>query len=1044
MFLSDASLRRPVAMTTLLIGLLVIGAFSYMRLGLDFLPKIDFPYVTVATVYPGAGPREVETLISETIEDAVSEVDGVKHVRSTSMENMSQVFIEFEMGTDVDFAAIDVREKVDLIKSELPDDAEAPVILKFDANAKPVMNLALLGDRAPNELYDLADDVIKDQLTRVPGLASVELVGGQRREVQVLVNQERLAGLRMSIMQVAQAIAAENLDLPSGHITENTIEYTVRVEGEFDSVDAIRALDIPTPLGKTVPLTDVAEVVDGFEERRELARYNGRECVGLVLKKRGDANTVEVVERVREELARVNESLPGGVTLEVVNDDSHFIKNSVDDVITSMLLGVLLTAVILYLFLHDLRQTFIAALAMPASIIATFTLVYFAGFTLNVMSLMALGISVGILVTNAIVVLENIHRHMSLGDNARHAAAAGTSEIALAVLSSTLTNVVVFLPIAFMSGIIGELFNQFGLTITFATMVSLFISFTLTPILSWLLLGKRPRHVPRRGPLQHFFNAWDRAYDRLAVVYGKAINLALDNRSLTIVFAIAAFIATLGIAGHIGSEMITEPDRGEVTVSVEMPPGTPLTKTNAVFEQLEQVTQRDFADIVTGTYVKVGKTQGLFGKSSQGVHVGEMLLTLVPKEQRPEDFHAMMQRMRAAYDGIAGAMVTVRQPTALGGAEAPMQLELHGQDLDTLAALSSELLDATKSTQGTADVDTTWRSGKPELSITPKRQKLEDYGLSIAQVAAVLRANIEGFVPTEYRVGSNEYDIRVKLAEPDRQNIDQVRDFMVPLHDGSTIPLHLVADVKLIEGPTQIIRKDKQRLVVISANMTDRPLGAVVTDLQTRIDAMNLAPGYGTYFAGEVEYMEESFADLFMALVLAIVLTYLVLAALLESFLQPFTIMLTLPLAMIGVFLALFITGKTISIFTLMAVVMLVGIVVNNAILLIDYTTVLRQQGKTRREALLEACPVKLRPIIMTTLATIVGMLPIALGFGWGAEMRAPMAIVTIGGLIVSSVLALFVIPVVYAMFDDLGAFILRRRAQPASAPDSEPAAVPK
>jgi len=1020
MFLSNASLKRPIAVSTIVLALVVIGGFSYTKLGLDFMPSIDIPYVTIFTVYPGAGPEEVETLVSEIIEDAVSEVDGVKHVRSTSMENISQVFVEFEMGRDVDFAAIDVRGKVDLVKSKLPADAEDPTILKFDVNATPVMNLAVVGTRPANELYDLVDDLIRDQLTKISGMASVDVIGGKRREIQILVNQDRLAARGMSIMQVMMALAEENVALPSGHVTEKHIEYTIRLEGEFDQVDEMRCIDLRASSGKTIPITEVAEVVDTFEEQRELAKYNGQECVGLVLKKRGDANTVEVVAGVKKRLAGIRRSLPPGVDIHVVSDNADFIQGSVDDVIKNMIIGVLLTAMILFLFLHNFKETFIVAICMPASVIATFTLLHFAGFTLNVMSLMALGISIGILVTNAVVVLENIHRHIRLGDSPGDSARKGTSEIALAVLGSTLTNVVVFLPIAFMSGLVGQFFLQFGVTVTFATTVSLLISFTLTPILSAKVLRPKDIRPQEEGYLAWFFSKWNSAYERTTEYYKVLLGHLLRYRWAVIAVSLSAFIGSMTVVKRLGSEMITEPDQAQATISVEMPPGTPLNVTNKTLVKVDEIVTERFKDVLTATYVKLGKIEGMFGKSAQGVHLGEMLLVLKDKNDRDRTMNEIVQEVRQALFDIPSAKIIVQQTSPIGGAEAPLQVEVSGHDLDRLNEIASEVYQVVVDTDGAADVDTTWRSGKPELSIAPKRQKIKDHGLTVAQVAGVLRANIEGFVATAYRVGDKEHDIRVKLAESGRKNIDQVKEFLVPLRDGSTIPLSDVATVSEAKGPTQIIRKNKQRLVIISANVSGRSIGEVAADIKARTDAMALPPGYNIFFGGMVERMEESFADILVAFVLAVILTYLVLAALLESYLQPLTIMLTLPLALIGVFLSLYITGKTISIFSLMAVVMLVGIVVNNAILLIDYTTVLRSRGQSRRDALLQACPTRLRPIIMTNLATIFGMLPIAIGMGWGAEIRAPMAIVTIGGLIVSACLTLVVIPVIYTLFDDI------------------------
>lgn len=1028
MFLSDASIRRPVGMSAVLLGIVVVGAFSYTKLGIDFLPKIDFPYVTVVTIYPGAGPKEVETLISQEIEDAVSSVDGIKHVRSTSMEGVSQVFIEFELGVDVDFAAIDVREKVDAIKADLPDDAEAPAILKFDVNAQPVAHLALFGQRPLNQLWDFADEQLKDQLSRLPGVASVEIVGGMKREIRISVDQVKLAACELSILDLAGRLARENLDLPSGHVTENQIEYSIRVDGEFDTVDEIRRLKLATSAGKLIYLSDVADVDDTFEEQRRQARFRAQECVGLTIKKRADANTVRVVDAVLRELGPLRERLPRGMELEVASEESGFVRASVEDVQDSMMIGIGLTAAILYLFLHNLRTTFIAAVAMPVSIIATFSLVHFAGFTLNIMSLMGMAICVGILVTNSIVVLENIERHLALGDSPSDAAARGTSEIALAVLGSTLTNVVVFLPIAFMSSLIGQFFRQFGLTVTFATLMSLFVSFTLAPMLASKLLRQDQPGSIQRSPIAFLFAAWDAAYAVFERGYVAVLGPALRHRWVVVFLGLAAFVASFALVPHIGSEFITEPDRAKLMIFVELPPGTPLNQTAAVVGEIEErLSGHGGMPEVRHIYSTLGKLEGLFGKSTEGVQVGEMLVVMTDKNRRTKTIRELAEEVRQRIAGIPGASVTVQQPSGIGGAEAPLQIEIAGEEFDRLEATADAVKTMVTQTAGTADPDWTWRTGKPEIAAFPDRQRISDCGISVAQVARALRTSVEGLVVSQYRVGSKEYDIRVKLRDVDRAVASRVPDLRIPLHNGQSVPLRSVARVEEQTGPTQIIRVDKRRVIVVSADTVGRSLGDVAGDMARQLEAKRaeLFPtGYDYCFRGHVERMQESFEEILMAFVLAVVLTYLVLAGLLESFVQPLTIMLTLPLAFVGVFGSLYITDKTISIFSLMAVVMLVGIVVNNAILMIDYTTVLRREGKSREDALLTACPTRFRPIIMTSIAASLGMLPLALGLGWGAEMRAPMAIVSIGGLVVSTLLSLFVIPSVYTIFDDLGGLL--------------------
>ena len=1020
-------------MSTMILGFIVIGLFSYTRLGLDFLPEIDFPYVTVTTVYPGAGPREVETLITEEIEDAVSTVDGIKHVRSASMENFSQVFIEFAMGVDVNFAAMDVREKVDAIKSELPEDAEDPAIVKFDPNAKPVVYLAVHGERTVDQLWDFADDVLKDRLSGTPGVAAVEIVGGKTREILVAADQTRLSACRLSVLDLVNRLDRENLDLPSGHITESRLEYTIRMDGEFETVDQIRELDLVTPDGDVVYIRDVAEVIDTFEEQRTLARFRGRECVGLTIKKKADANVVRVVDKVLKEVERAKRQLPPGMELEVVDEESAFIRESVKDLRDNILLGIALTAVVLFLFLHSARATVIVAVAMPVAIVCTFTPILFAGFTLNIMSLMGLAVCVGILVDNAIVVLESIHRHLERKGSADEAAASGTSEVTLAVIGATLTNLVVFVPIGFMSGLIGQFFKQFGLAITFATFMSMVISFTLTPILASKLLRGRHGGEARSNPyspLTLFFRLWDKSYELLASVYVWFLGKALALRWGVVFLAAAAFLSSLMLVPHLSVEFVSEPDMAKLTLFLEMPPGTPLKDTDRVLNQLDRIV-RTLPDL-KHTYTTVGKMEGTFGRTSEGVHVGQALLVFTDKRERDDTIDEIADILRHKLGALPGANVTIHRASPMG-AEAPVQLEITGPDFEKLQDVAGKVQATLTRVPGAADVDSTWRSGKPEIVAIPDRKRIADHGLAVETVGRAMRAGIEGLVASQFRVSGREYDIRVKLAESDRQFSTQVRDILVPIKDKPSVPLTSFVNIESRTGPTQIIRKDKQRVIILSANLAGRALGDLVSETTAKLEMKReewFPPGYDYYFGGSTEMMREAFLDLLMAFGLAVILSYLVLSGLLESFVQPFILMLTLPLGFIGVFLSLYLTGLTISIFSLMSVVMLVGIVVNSGILLLDYTNALRKEGLSRHEALLRACRVRLRPIIMTTIATVVGMLPVTLSQGLGSEIRVPMAVVSIGGLMVSAILTLFVIPSVYTIVDDFVSLFTRRKAK--------------
>ncbi|MCX5799957.1 MAG: efflux RND transporter permease subunit [Candidatus Eisenbacteria bacterium] len=1028
MFLANLSVRKSVLATILLLALVVIGIFSYLRLTIDLMPPVDFPYVTVVTVYPGAGPEEIESLVSKPIEDAISSISGLKNTWSYSQEGVSVVLAEFTLETKVDFAAMDVKEKVDAVRSNLPDDVETPTISKFDFSSSPILNLAVTSQRPIQETYEIADKTIKRELSKVNGLAQIEVVGGRKREIAVLVSKDKLKGYDLSITDVIAAIAAENLNIPGGHITEESREYGVRVTGEFESVDEIRNVRIQRTDAPPVRLSEVANVQDSFAEVRELARYNRNETVGMTLRKRSDANTVKVASGVKKTLERLKQTLPADVKIEIARDRSTFIKDMVADLNSNMITGIILTALVLFLFLHSWEGIVIAGIAMPVSVVSTYTFLYFAGFTINVMSLMGLALCVGILIANSLVVMENIYRYLHMGKGPREAAEEGTSEIALAVLASTLTNVVVFVPIAFMSGIIGQLFRQFGLTTTFATFVSLLVSFTATPMLASKLLSSRSvdkkiswhSSIPIIGKflelLDTFFAKWDAFYEGAAASYRRGLDWTLNHRWRVIGISLGVFVVSLALVPFIGTEFFQNSDQGMLTVSVEMPVGSNLWETQKAIESVEQVVSS--VPETESFFSSVGSTESELGAGGSGVNVGDVLLVLVDKRERKRSDKDIAAALRTMLAEIPGAKLTVSPASTMGGGgEKDIQIEVTGDEMPVLISVANKVVAIAQETPGTVDVDTDWRIGKPEMKLVPLREKSADYGVSTAELANLTRAFITGTVASQFRDRDEEYDIRVKLDESDRDNIEKLGSLLVRTGNG-TVPVAELASITHDEGPTQIVRKNRQRMITVSANIARGTLGGLVGQLKKKTDALSLPPGYRIYYGGMAEIMGESFASLFQALILAIVLTYMLLAAMLDSYVHPFTIMLTVPLGAVGVLLALFFTGRTISIFSLMALIMLVGIVVNNAILLLDYTNTLRKKGYNLREAILEACPTRLRPIVMSNLAAAMAMLPLALGLGAGAEFRSPMAIVSIGGLVVSTVFTLFLIPTVYSLLD--------------------------
>ncbi|MFC2170867.1 efflux RND transporter permease subunit [Calditrichota bacterium] len=1067
MKIADISIKRPVMMTMIILTFVVIGIFSLGRLGLDLMPDIDFPFVSLVTIYPGAGPEEIEKLLNEPMEEEISSISGVKNTFSVAQEGVSILFAEFQLGQDVDIAAIDVKDKIDAIRFTLPTDIEEPVVQKFEMGMMPIINLSVTGPLELEDLYVIVDKTIKPELSKIPGLANIDVVGEKEREIEIALSAKKLRAFQINPMQVVMTLAAANITMPAGRIESGRSEYTLRLSGEYESVEELSEIQLMTENGP-IRLDRIARISDKFAEQREMARFNNVASIGLDLIKRKDANTVQVADKVYRTLKKIETTLPEGVKIEIANDTSDFIRDSVADVSSNLMLGVLFTAIILFMFLHSWRGTVIAAVAMPISIISTFILIDFAGFTINVMVLMGLAISVGILVVNAIVVLENIERYRRQGMDPAAAASKGTGEIAVAVAAATLTNIVVFTPMAFMQGIVGQIFKQFGLTVAFATTFSLLVSFTLTPMMAsrqlkagfyaiiglltmwgvWNFLGIYPAIITaiviallmvadKTGLVAKFSKFWDRWYDELALDYKAGLQWSLNHKIIIISGVSLIFLFGMFLFKFLGTEFFPSYDQRMFSLTVEMPAGARLEETNRVLYRIE----RELAEYpeIENVYTSVGKSSGGGFGGGQGVQYGMVLVNLLPKEDG--DFQAtssLIKILRPRLADIPAAKIVLAEASMFGGGGgADIELQLQGENMKNLESAAEKTVEIIRSTGNAVDVRSDWQLGKPEIVVRPNRVKLADRGGTVQDVAMTLRTLFEGMVSTRYRESGEEYDVRVRLVEEDRNRIDRVGDLLIPIMDTS-VPLKDIARIEYASGPTQISRKNKQRMVTISANVASGTMGELQTQITTGLELPAIPPsqqmkdilsgtssiiprpsprlpeGVTVYFGGEAEIMSESFSSLLQALVLAIVLTYMLLAAILESYRFPIIIMMTLPLGLAGVSMALVMSGKTISMFSMMSIVMLVGIVVNNGILLIDYTAQLRREGKGLHEAVLEACPIRLRPILMSTLATSLGMLPLAMGMGAGGEFRSPMAVVAIGGLVVSTALTLFAIPVMY------------------------------
>jgi HAE1 family hydrophobic/amphiphilic exporter-1 len=1013
MFLSNISIKRPIMVSMFLLAVVMFGVIAFFGLPLNLMPALDIPFVTVQVPYPGAGPLEVETEIIKRVEDEVSTVSGIETLTSYAMENVGITLVEFKLGKDVDVAVQEVKDKVDAIRNDFPADAQLPIVGKIDINAQPIMNVLLAGNQELRELTSLAERRIKDRLSQIPGVAQVQVIGGEAREIRVELDNAIVFQNALSLGQVSRILAAQNVDMPAGQFQQDSQELSVRMEGRFDSVDALRNLEIPTPHGSR-RLEQLARVLDSSADVRERTVYfdNRRKTrdenvVLLSITPAPDGNAVEIADGVRRALPSLREQLPAGASLTIVSDDSEFIRSTVNDTLMNVFLGIILTAGVLLFFLHDLRSTLIAALAMPISIISTFVLLQTAGFSKNIMSLMGLSVSVGILITNSVVVLENIFRHRDMGQGRMLAADRGTSEIANAVLASTLTNIAVFLPLAMVSGMVGIFLKEFALTVVFATVFSLIVSFTITPMLASRII---PEHDTKKHPvgrkLEAMFQGWERKYrSALETLFARRRRGAVLLGWVFILFA-----GSLMLFPGIGFEFAPEMDQGVLNVEVELPQGYNLTQTAGVMAEIERKVQ-DHPQVEC-----MVTTLGTISELDQGVNMARMDVHLVDADRRSLSDKQLASALIRDLSTVPNARIRVQAVgMGAGGGSYPIEFYLQGQDMDRLEELRERIVGELGGVDGLVNLTTSSRKGKPEVTLYPDRLKMDQAGVNAYDLAMTLRASVEGTVATTYREDGEEYDVRVVLADRSTDTPEKVENLPV-VTSGGTYRLAQFTDLGFTEGYSRLLHRDKFRSIQFNgSNAPGFVLGDVVNDIQRTLAGMDLPEGYEITWGGSAQMLQETTRDMGRAFLIAVVITYMLLAAILENLVQPVLILGTVPLALIGVLGALFITGQTMNISSMMAVIMLVGIVVNNAILLLDYTNMLKRGGKSTTDALLEACPVKLKPILMAAITTMLGMLPLALGIGdAGAEMRQPMGIVSIGGLAVSAALTLFVIPTVY------------------------------
>ena len=1016
MFLSDLSIKQPVLATMLSVALVTLGLYSYRELSIDMFPDVEIPVLTVQTIYPGASPETTEREVTKRIEEALNTISGVRHISSTTTEGLSVVLVEFRLGSRIHNAQQDAQAKINAIRAQFPKDMEEPVIQRFDFSALPVVSVAVESSSADIKTRSsLAEKVIKKRLETMPGVGQVTLVGLARREIQVLVNREKLKAFGLTYAQVAAPMERENQDVPAGKLEQGQQEPLVRVTGKFRSVEAFQSLIVAVRNGRPIFLPEVARIVDGVEERRSASYIDDRRGLSLDVVKQSGANTVEVADGIERAIGQINAELPGHVRLRKVVDRSIFIRESVEDVQVTLILGGLLTVLIVFLFLNSWRSTVITGLALPVSVISTFIAMKGLGFTLNILTLMGLSLAIGLLIDDAIVVRENIVRHLQQGADHFTAAREATAEIGLAVMATTFSIIAVFVPVAFMGGIIGRFFYQFGITVGFAVMVSLYVSFTLDPMLSSRWYDPAADPTAPRAWFGKVLEKLNHQVDRLQNALASRLGWSLSHRWLVLGIGLVAVASSFSIFGRLGSAFMPDADPGQFQVSYKAQPGISLERSSEIALQLVKEVRSDSA--VAYTYTTIG------GNGTQPLNEGSIYVKLTKRSLRPHYLPIVSEARKrlARFRNITTAVGEADQPTADAK---PIQISLRGDNLRQLEPLSAQLMEVVRKVPGTADLDTSQEQQRPEVRIQLDRKAASDLRLDLGTVALTIRGLVAGEVVSQFEdPDGDSYDVRLRLDAVQRTAREDLMQIYlpVPVQAGQILtPLSQVARLEEGTAPSKIRRRDLMREIRVSANTQGRTLGEVIAEIKQRASGMSLPPGFRIDYTGESEDMMESFEYVGQSLILAVILIYAILASQFRSFLQPLAIMLSLPLSLVGVAGLLFLVGDTVNIMSMIGLILLMGLVTKNAILLIDFTNVQRRAGVARREALIVAARVRLRPILMTTLAMIFGMLPLAFELGAGAEFRAPMARAVIGGLITSTLLTLIVVPVVYTYLDDL------------------------
>ncbi len=1009
------SVKKPVTITMMILIVIVLGFVSFSKLQIDLLPQMELPYVMVQTSYQGAGPEEIENLITRPLEQTVATVENIEAVISYSSEGSSLVLMQFAFGTDMDDVMLQLREKIDIIKGFLPEGTTSPIVAKLDPNSMPIIQLAVSGKGDIITTESIAKDIISPRIERIEGTASADVSGGVEREIEIMLKEEALKGYNLSSSYITQMLQAANINLPGGTVKKGSNELTVRTVGEFKSIEEIRNLNIPLMAGGTVRLRDIAEVNFANKDQTAITKLDGKEVVQISVMKQSDGNTVNVAKEVDKEIEKIKKEYPD-LNIATIFNQADYINLAIDNLKSTAMQGGFLAIVILLIFLRSFKTTLVIALSIPISIITTFVILYFADITLNMMTIGGLALGIGMLVDNSIVVLENIYRNRSIGMDRIVAAVDGTNEVAMAVTASTLTTVAVFIPIVYTGGLAATIFKDFALSIVIALMSSLLVALTLVPMLSSKLVSVKNLESEE---------AQEKKHGPLVVFYKKVLGWSLRHRFLTIVTSIALFVISVAMVASVGAEFFPATDEGMINVTINLPAGSEINQVDNVLKDVQSSIQEIPEVVSIFTSAGSGGMMSIGGGGS----TGSMSVILSDLDDRDRGVKEVADEIRTIAKDVPGAEISVTESSmmmlSMGGAA--ISISVKGDDLNTLNTIGDDFKNIIEKVEGTREVSTSYEDGIPQVQIIADRGIASQYGLTTAQIGSAVKNSLAGANVTKFKVDGNELDVVLKGDNIYGQSMSLLEMLPIPTPAGSNIPLSEIAEIKVVKGPVTITRENQTRVLTVSGSVVGRDIQSVSTEIQQLLNEYEMPRGYNYTFGGETEQIQETFTDLAMVMVVAIILVYMIIAAQFESLIQPLSIMFSVPLALSGGFIGLYVTQLPLNVIGIIGLIILVGIVVNNAIVLVDYINNRRDRGEDRNVAIMKAGPIRIRPIMMTALTTILGLVPMSMGIGEGAELSQSMAVVVIGGLSLSTVLTLVVVPVMYTIFDDMSAFFKRR-----------------